>query len=158
MYIIPFYMKSKEIPLGFTMDTAWIFMSHGGKEIWSVNETDSEFIIKEYLDSNNIYGTHIQTSRKDVLLYRVDIEKTQLSDFYTWNDMITGTTCSTEIWRPIFWIRSPDCPPSKDSQASKDSAPSKDEWGWEEEIKELSVGKFGKMDTLWKVLREGAIV
>jgi hypothetical protein len=148
MFIIPFYITEKEIPLGFTMDTAWIFMTHGGKEVWSVDETDCSFIIKEYLDSNNIYGTHIQTTRKDVLLYRVDIEKTKLSDFYTWNDILTGVTCNTEIWRPIFWIRSP----------TTSCSDTKDEWGWEEEIKELNIGKFGKMDTLWKVLREGALV
>jgi hypothetical protein len=57
--------------------------------------------------------------------------------------MLKGTACSDEVWRPFFWVGT--------------TMGDVDEWGWGEELKELRIGKFGSVESLWKVLREGAI-
>lgn len=120
-------------------------MSNGGKEIWESNLSDKNSIIKECFDENNIYGSHMQTARKDVFLYQVDTTKTCIDEFYTWKDMLAGTSCEAEVWRPFFWIG---------SQMYGET----DEWGWEDELKTLKLGRFGSIDTLWKVLRHPTIL
>jgi hypothetical protein len=148
MFIVPFFIEPpKETKIGFKFWTAWVFMTQKGQAVWTVNEPitkDPQLIIKEYLEGNNIYGTYIPTQRKDVILYKVNTTKTSIPDFYTWNDMLT-TSCGDDVWRPFFWVG--------DTMYGES-----DDWGWEEQLKELKIGTFGSMDTLWKVLREGAIL
>lgn len=147
MYIIPFFIEEpKETTVGFKFWTCWVFMGQNGKAIW---ETDKSIVppkdvIDMYLHPNDIHGTHMPTSRKDVFLYKVDKTKTNISDFYTWSDMLSGVECGSEIWRPFFWV-------------GNDSYGEADEWGWEEEMKDIRVGSFGTVDSLWKVLRLSTI-
>jgi hypothetical protein len=101
-------------------------------------------VINTYLAPNGIYGTHIPTDRKDIFLYKVNKENTDLGDFYNWSDMLSGAECGDEIWRPFFWV-------------GNESYGESDEWGWEDEMKELRIGTFGTVDSLWKVLRVSAI-
>lgn len=142
MYLIPFFIEEpKELSLGCKMWTAWIFTSNGGKDIWTT-DTSMQSALDEFV-SNNLYGTCIPSSRKDIVLYKIDTTKTCVADFYTWTDMLKGTACCDEVWRPFFWVGN--------------TMGEVDEWGWGEELKELRIGKFGSVESLWKVLREGAI-
>jgi len=136
--------EPKDTTLGCKLWKLWVFTEKGVHDIWSCDDTDKNGIINTHFLPNNIYGTYVPTKRSDIFLYKVDTTKTLVSDFYTWNDMLTGTECENEIWRPFFWIGNTHYGES-------------DEWGWEEELKEIRVGKFGSVDTLWKVLRESAI-
>jgi len=143
MYLIPFFIEEPKITsLGCKMWTVWVFTSKGGKEIWQTEKRKVDTIVQEEFLNNNLYGSVIPTIQKDVLLYKIDTEATNISEFYTWKDMLQGTSCHEEIWRPFFWVGT-----SRYGET--------DEWGWEDEAKEIRLGPFGTVDTLWKVLRDG---
>jgi len=145
MYLIPFFIENpKNISLGCKMWKCWVFMTNGGKELWEIPDTPIEIIVKTHFEENNIYGKYIPTTRKDIVLYEIDTKQTCISDFYTWNDILQGTECKHEIWRPFFWVGSTHYGDA-------------DEWGWKEGLKDIRIGTFGSVDILWKVLRDSIL-
>jgi hypothetical protein len=112
MYIIPYVLEdSIESKSDFTLQKIWLFLSHGGKQLWKIQDKISkETIIKEYLEENGFYG-NVTYSDSEYIYYKVNTNKTQMSDFWFLFD--EGANDSMDLWRQFYWIPG-------------------EEWGWEE--------------------------
>jgi hypothetical protein len=134
MILIPYYLTEKALSIGCKMTTLWLFLADSGKQPWNVND-DSQ-LEKEYCNDNGIFGT-LSRPRDDIILYKVDTEKTNVSDFHTWSDVLAGET-PDHAWRPFFWLG--------------EQVGEKDGWGWKEE----TVMKIGPLSIveLWEMVVE----
>jgi hypothetical protein len=140
MFILPYFLqKSKMSTTGFEFSVAWVFTIDGGASVWQTDEEtlSEESILEDYLEPNGFVGVS-KGVVENCFVYEVDPEKTNLSDFYMWTDFLgkcqtPPTTC--DVWRPFAWVGGND-----------------DAWGWEGQASELSLGKFGSMAKMWRVL------
>ena len=140
MFIIPFYTNPKAYSDSkFYLTTAWCFMSGSGKTVWEIedNITKKELIDK-YLTPNGIFGEIVL--KGSVWLVKIS-HLTNISEFYSWKDFLVESKKpeAEEIWRPFIWLG--------DTQPGLE-----DDWGWDEECKTTSLGKFGSILDLWKIL------
>jgi hypothetical protein len=141
MILIPYYSTEKSLSIGCKISTLWLFMAAGGREIWKVDDT-TETILREYFNENGLFGQHIPTSRSDVVLYKVDTEKTKLSDFHTWSDALSTGTEPDHLWRPFFWL-------------GEGSPGEIDRWGWKEEVSATRFAPFDSMADIWDLVASG---
>lgn len=146
MFIVPYILEPYHTSKSeFKIWITWIFMANGGKTVWETDEKDigPEEVLKVYLKGNNLFGT-LTACTQNVMLYEIDTKKTKFADFYNWNDILSGklaASTDTEVWRPWMWI-------------GESRFGEKDTWGWKDEVEEISLGKFGSVNRLWKLLRE----
>jgi len=137
MIILPYYITEKTLSLGCKMWTLWIFMSSSGKELWKADADETpDQIVKEYLNDNGIVGDVQESSRKDMLLYKVNREKTNMKDFHTWADSLSGEM--EHVWRPFFWIG--------------EVCGETDSWGWKEEVDTLKLDPLHTIGEIWSVV------
>ena len=137
MFIIPYILTSHlESKSEFKIWLAWVFTAD--KQIWETDPADAskshDEIVEEYLAPNGIYG-NIKPSSPEYLLYEVDTTKTNIKDFYTSRDDVS----EGNMWQSFVWVG---------SNATED-----DMWGWSIAAHDLPLGKFGTVNTLWKLLR-----
>ena len=132
MILIPYYLTEKTLSIGCKMTTLWLFLDDAGKQPWNVND-DSQ-LEKEYCNDNGIFGT-LSRPREDIILYKVDTEKTIISDFHTWSDVLAGAT-PDHAWRPFFWLG--------------EQVGQKDGWGWKEETA-IKIGPLSLVE-LWEMV------
>lgn len=144
MFILPYIRQpSKSSTTDFSLTVAWVFTIQGGTGIW---ETDEEILaddrcIQEYLEPNGFYGVS-KGIVDNCLVYEVDPSRTKLSDFYMWSDFLGKGQAPPEgcdVWRPFFWVGDTDIG-------------EEDGWGWLSQTSELSLGKFGAVSKIWKLL------
>lgn len=113
MFLIPYVRKS-----GLSL----VFLSDGGKRIWETAAEDEtlepEEFVREYFESNGLWGSVRPSPRKDVLLFEVDTTKTRLVEFYSSVDEFVPA--GADVWRPFFWLE-----------------------GGEREREMMSLGRFG---------------
>ena len=95
MFIVPFTHKSKL--LNNIHVTTFQILTIGGSALW--NETSSN--PTELLHSNGIYVLSKPVKIKDLYLCHVDTTKTQMSDFYKWNE-ISIDDQDTFCWRTFY--------------------------------------------------------
>ena len=145
MFIIPYFLKSpKSSTTGFAFTVAWIFTTDGGSNIWQTDEEtlSEESILQDYLEPNGFIGTS-KGIIENCLVFQVDPDKTNLSDFYTWTDFLGKgqiPPLSCDVWRPFQWIS--DTSPGED----------KDVWGWRMQAEKLSLGNFGSLEKVWDTI------
>ena len=132
MILIPYYLTEKSLSIGCKITTLWVFLADSGKKPWTVEE-DCD-IEREYCNDNGIFGSS-KKPREDIMLYRVDTEKTHIADFHTWSDVLAGAT-PDHAWRPFFWLG--------------EQVGEKDGWGWKEETS-LKLGSLSLAD-LWDMV------
>ncbi len=129
MYIINYYTEpALKSSCGFNLYKINIFLTNYGKYVWN-EEEDVKVIIKDYLEANELYGE--STVVNDVLYYKIDCERTKLSDFYNYGD-VKGEQC----WRPFYTIYGQE--------------PEKEDWSWKYQEKELELGSFGSIHRVWQ--------
>lgn len=131
MILIPYYITEKSLSIGCKITTLWVFLADSGRQLWRVDE-DSD-IEKEYCNDNGMFGT-LSKPRDDILLYKIDKEKTTIADFHTWADVLAGAT-PDHAWRPFFWLGEPG---------------QNDRWGWKEEMS-LKLGTLPLVE-LWEMV------
>jgi hypothetical protein len=95
MFIVPFTHKSKL--LNNIHVTMFQILTIGGSALW--NEASSN--PTELLHSNGIYVLSKPVKIKDLYLCHVDTTKTQMSDFYKWNE-ISIDDQDTFCWRTFY--------------------------------------------------------
>lgn len=101
MFIVPFIHK---VVNQNTLEINVIkLLTIGGSELW---EEDNKLNVdKDILNPNDIYRTKLQLKlNKQVSLYEVDVEKTNISDFYKWED-ITPENEETFCWRTFIYLQ-----------------------------------------------------
>lgn len=92
----------------FQITSLHVFLSHAGKSIWKTDESGFvkiEKILEDYCEPNGfvLKRTHVDTQNMIVYL-EVDPEKTNLSDFYTWEEALTKPT-KPECWRRFLFVK-----------------------------------------------------
>jgi hypothetical protein len=117
MILIPYYLTEKSLSIGCKLTTMWLFMADSGKHLWNI-DGDEKSIEKDYCNDNGIFGT-LSKPKENIFLYKVNTEKTTITDFHTWSDVLGGAT-PDHAWRPFFWLG--------------ERVGEKDGWGWKEEI------------------------
>jgi hypothetical protein len=100
MFILPFI---HEVVSQATLDVHTIkVLTIGGRDIWE--EADGLNINKDILNPNDIYAKSKPIKfDKALRLYRVDTAKTQIADFYKWNEL-SGTDRDTFCWRSFVYL------------------------------------------------------
>jgi hypothetical protein len=102
MFIIPFTHKIKvenKIKLNIIS-----ILTIGGHELWE--EFDTNDIIKNFLEPNGLYTTNtpiIKFKGQNIHICEIDQEKTNLSDFYKWEELSISNT-DTFCWRTFVHI------------------------------------------------------
>ena len=150
MFIVPYILEPYHTSKSeFKIWISWIFMVNGGKAIWETDEDSigEREVVKQYLEPNNLFGT-VKYCDSNVLLLEIDAKRTKFSEFYNWTDMLEGripASNAIELWRPWMWI-------------GESAFGNTDSWGWKQEVDAIPLGKFGTVDTLWKLLKENALV
>ena len=134
MILVPYYLTEKSLSIGCKITTLWVFLHDSGRQPWTVDENSD--IEKEYCNDNGIFGS-LRKARDDILLYKVDTEKTTIADFHSWSDVLAGAT-PEHAWRPFFWLG--------------DKVGTKDGWGWMEEMS-LKVGTLPLVE-LWQLVMD----
>jgi hypothetical protein len=98
MRIIPFIYK-KILVNNITMHSIKI-LTIGGTTLW--HEDDHHNVETDLLHPNEIWLEKPPTKSNSMYLCKVDPIKTQLNDFYKWDEIPVGDT-STFCWR-LFYI------------------------------------------------------
>jgi hypothetical protein len=151
MFIVPFFKKnSVKSSAGFDIQTVWVFLTAGGTTIWETEETNDakcseKFVIENYLTPNGFIGKVFKKTKK-TLFFEINLEATNIDNFYSWSDFLKKESPipdQLELFRPFLWIG--------DAAAEVDE---ENDWGWMEECREVSLGKFGTLADLWDGLRE----
>ena len=91
MLLVPFFVERTDenwLTLG-------IFLSSGGREIWSVDGSDKEIL--EILRENGFPVLQLE-KQSDVLYVNIDRAKLDLDAFYTW-DEIDPDKSHEDVWR-----------------------------------------------------------
>ena len=100
MFILPFI---HEVVSHAPLDVHTIkLLTIGGRDIWE--EADGLKINKDILNPNDIYAKSKPIKLDKALrLYAVDTSKTNIADFYKWNE-ISGTDRETFCWRSFVYL------------------------------------------------------
>jgi hypothetical protein len=97
MIIIPFIHKVKHVsPMQITM---FQLLTIGGTLPWK--EESSLRLIEDILHPNGIYLQGQPIQRNDMYLCPVDPIKTNLTDFYQWNEL-SKDNVETFCWRTVY--------------------------------------------------------
>jgi hypothetical protein len=96
MFIIPFIHRTKQL----SNMTIHIFqiLTIGGTTLWKENPIAS--LETDILHPNGIYLDQPLIKRKDVMLCSVDPKKTDMNDFYQWNELPKES--DTFCWRTFY--------------------------------------------------------
>jgi len=105
MKLLPFVLTTKQTEK-FTMYKLLLFLSHAGKNIWDVPGLLSKSTIEsEYCEGNGFVWKSIDIDSKNQIAYiQIDAEKTNLSDFYTWEEALQKPS-KPECWRHFYFMQ-----------------------------------------------------
>ena len=133
-------MKRESKTTYFDCEELFLFLSGGGTTLWEIDPEDSnlppEDLVSLYLEPNGIYGAvrDVRDKERNVLLFEVDHERTNLKVFYFWTELDKEDR-ETQVWRKFYWVSGKNEP-----------------WGWEERVKEISFGNFGNLKKVFELL------
>lgn len=97
MFIIPYIHNHKK--LSNTIVNIFTILTIGGKYVWE--EDNSLDIEGEILHPNGIYLKNKPTKYNNIILCNVDTTKTDINDFYKWNE-IDKDDNNTFCWKTIY--------------------------------------------------------
>jgi len=96
MFIVPYYKS---------VDSSWtrysLFLSNGGKELWSIEDYIKPSNIKTILKKNDLIavaGTPVKLG--SCYFVEIDTVKTNLTEFYTWEE-VEFPNASEDCWRTL---------------------------------------------------------
>jgi hypothetical protein len=96
MFIVPFIYKKTIIQQ--LCITIFKILTVGGKQLWVENDS---FDINDILTPNEIYTDKSPQKFGNIMLCSVDINKTNINDFYKWED-ISLQDNDTFCWRTFY--------------------------------------------------------
>lgn len=107
MYIVPVLIGTAR-PSG--IQQYWLFLERNGTHLIQLDATPADAVdaAKSFADANDIclLGEPVLTG--NLVFVTVDASKTDLTGFYSWREVPTGTIPSKELWRPFLWVSSND--------------------------------------------------
>lgn len=106
MKLIPFILTQKHTPK-FEIWSLTLFLSHAGKAVWKTDEhgfISKEKIEKDYCEPNGFVVKHLHIDEKKQLAFlEIDKHRTNMNDFYTWEEALSKST-KPECWRRYFFF------------------------------------------------------
>ena len=94
MILLPYIHTVKMV--NFIPVHSYTILTIGGRTLWTEGHTEDS--VEQILIHNELYTDSIQ-KYGDVYLCRINTEKTQMSDFYMWNEITNPTTF---CWRTLY--------------------------------------------------------
>ena len=95
MFIVPYYKS---------VDSSWtrysLFLSNGGKELWSIADTVKPAQIKTILKKNDLVVAGAPVKLGSCYFVEIDTTKTNLAEFYTWEE-VDFPSGSEDCWRTL---------------------------------------------------------
>lgn len=148
MWIVPFFLGYQaQATAKFPLQCIWVFLSEGGTEVWQIDDSPTqalspEDIYTEHCVSNGLIGTPFYSSSKNTLFVEINKEKTNINDFYSWNDFFSKgqqPPKELDVWRPFFWLGE-----------TSDT----DMFGWKSIAARQSLGTtgFGSIADIWEAV------
>ncbi len=139
MKLLPFILNKKKVNT-FIITSVNVFLSHAGKSIWKTEESGNipfQSILEEYCEPNGIFveKSHMDTLNQVAYLC-IDKTKTNVSDFYTWEEALQIQT-KPECWRRFYFIQ------------DYDGA----EWWSPEGLTETEIQDYGNISLLYKMIQ-----
>jgi len=108
MIIIPYIHTTKMINM--IPVHSYTILTIGGIQLWEEQSIESP---NQLLEANDLYTESIQ-KHGDIYLCSIDLRKTKIADFYTWNE-IAETDTDLFCWRTLYtfgdrqnWLPHPD--------------------------------------------------
>jgi len=103
MYIVPIAVHDRSP----SAKQIWVLLERNGTHLISLDAAAADTPVNaalEFAQSNEIAldGEPIQVG--DLIFLRVNIHKTDFSAFYSWREVLPGTTPSKEVWRQFVWV------------------------------------------------------
>lgn len=105
MKLVPFILTKKKVNQ-FTITNLNVFLAHAGKAVWKTEEpgfVSNESILQEYCEPNGLHVNTIHTD-KHVAYIQIHADKTNLQDFYTWEEALASPG-KPECWRRFYFIQ-----------------------------------------------------
>lgn len=107
MKLVPFILAKKKVN-HFTITLIDVFLSHAGKSVWKTEESglvSLSVILEEYCEPNGIFVEENYIDKQKQIAYlKVNAKKTNLSEFYTWEESL-GNPSKPECWRRFYFIQ-----------------------------------------------------
>lgn len=143
MKLVPFMVTQKKVQ-GFQVTTLHVFLSYAGKRVWLTENPgllDSEEILSEYCEPNGLFVSQIDINKeKETAYLRIDPIKTNLSDFYTWEEALQQPG-KPECWRRFYFF---------ENQESSD-------WWSPKGLIEGEIQDYGTIETLFNDIKNRSL-
>ncbi len=121
------------------MTSLQVFLSHAGKSVWKTDEpgvVHFKTILEEYCEPNGFTVLRSFLDKETNTVYlEIDAEKTNLQDFYSWEEAIVNPA-KPECWRRFFFV--------KDKEQTY--------WWWAKEIVEAEIQDLGNIATVYETI------
>lgn len=100
MKLVPFILKESSVPK-LKVYKMSVFLAYGGQ---SILEIDNDCSVEEYLESNGLF-VEKTLQKGDIIYCKIDTKKTNLSDFYTWQEIQEDPSKKLfECWRSYYYF------------------------------------------------------
>ena len=110
MKLVPFIL-TKKITNKFTYFSLNVFLAHAGRSVWKTEEPgvlSEKVILSEYCEPNGIAVSKVfLDSSSNTAYLQVDTDKTNLSEFYTWDEAVVLQN-KPECWRRFYFMKDKD--------------------------------------------------
>ena len=84
----------------------WILLERNGTHLITLDSGDSTPVNAglEFAEANGLVLSGEPSQRESLLFLPVDMRRTDFSGFYSWREVLPGTTPPKEVWRQFVWV------------------------------------------------------
>jgi hypothetical protein len=102
MYIAPIAVHDK----GAGVKQIWILLERNGTHLMTLDSGHGTPLSSalEFAESNGIALSGDPVQRDSLVFLPVDMRRTDFSAFYSWREVLPGTTPPKEVWRQFVWV------------------------------------------------------
>ena len=77
----------------------WLFLERNGTHLLEMNPND----VEGFLEENGLQSLG-KYEEGGVVYSEIDAKTEGLDQFYTWSEVLPGTTPAREVWRQFLWL------------------------------------------------------
>jgi len=97
MYIVPIAIRERSA----SVKQIWILLERNGSHLISLESgTDAH----QFADLNGLVLASEPVNAGPLTFLPVDMDRTDMSSFYSWREVVPGTVPSKEVWRQFVWV------------------------------------------------------
>jgi hypothetical protein len=101
MYIVPIATRAR----GSDIQQIWLLLERNGTHLMSVDTIGNSPVssAEQFADANGLVLSSEPFESHGLIFLPVDCDKTDMSSFYSWREVLPGTVPSKEVWRQFVW-------------------------------------------------------